>query len=368
MFEALKPLMESGILNEETRQNLKEAWETQLSEAREQIRAEIREEMAGRYQHDRTVMVEALDKMVNESLTAEIEKIKAERETISEDRVKFTKQMMMKAKSFDSYMSESLANEIAELRSDRIAVQNSTKKLEAFVAENLRAEISEFAHDKSDLARTKVAVVTEGRKQLQTLRDGFVKKASALVESTVTNHLKSELNQLKTDIQEAKENNFGRKIFEAFATEFGSSYLNERADLKKMANVVATLQRQIAESREAEARALTEVKAKNQEIRRINESMERNGKLNNLLKTLSKDKAAVMSTLLESVPTEKLDAAFKKYLNPVMEGNAPAINTTSKQVIAESRTEITGDRTIKANQNQNSNIIEMKRLAGLINN
>ena len=191
MFEALKPLIDNGILNEDTRKSLEEAWNGKLQEAREEIRTEIREEMAGRYAHDRAVMVEALDKMVNESLTAEIGKIVAERELVSEDRVKFTQQMISKAKNFDSYLGESLTREIAELRNDRVAMQKAMGKLEAFVAENLRTEIEEFAQDKADLAATKVAVVTEGRKKLEALRESFVKKASSLVEGTVTTHLRS---------------------------------------------------------------------------------------------------------------------------------------------------------------------------------
>jgi hypothetical protein len=365
MFEALKPLIDSGILNEETRQSLEEGWNSKLTEAREQIRTEIREEMAARYQHDRTVMVEALDKMVTESLTAEIAKIAAEREAISEDRVKFTKGMMHKAQNFDSYLSESLANEIAELRQDRIQMQNTIQKLEAFVAENLRAEIAEFAEDKADLARAKVAVVAEGRKRLEALRDSFVRKSSALVESTVSNHLRSELKQLKSDIQEAKENNFGRKIFEAFSTEFGASYLNERSDMKKLQNQMVALHRQIAEARESEERALAEVKDKENQLRRINENLHRNDKVNTLLGTLSREKAAVMSTLLESVPTDKLDAAFKKYLKPVMEGGFT--NTVERQQITETRAEVTGDRAVKSDPVQ-TNIVEMRRLAGLVRN
>ena len=122
---------------------------------------------------------------------------------------------------------------------------------------------------------------------------------------------------------------------------------------------------QLSEAREESERAMTEVKKKNDEIRRINESIERKGKINDLLGPLSKDKAAVMSTLLESVPTDKLDAAFKKYLNPVMEGTAST--PAKKEMIAETRTEVTGDRTVKADQSS-SNIVEMKRLAGLIRN
>lgn len=365
MFESLKPLLDSGILNEETRQSLEEAFAAKISEAREQIRAEIREEMAGRYEHDRTVMVEALDRMVTESLTAEISKIAAEREAITEDRVRFTNTMMSKARNFDSYMSESLTKEISELRSDRINMQSAMQKLEAFVAENLRAEIAEFAQDKADLARTKVAVVAEGRKRLDALRESFIKKSSALVESTVTNHLRSELNQLKSDIQEAKENNFGRKIFEAFSTEFGASYLNERADVKKLQNQLSRMAAQVSEAREAAALAEAEVKAKANEIRRINESVAREAKVNDLLKSLSKEKAAVMSTLLESVPTEKLDAAFKKYLKPVME-NGP-LDPVGKTTLVESHTEVTGDRTVKSDPVQ-TNIVEMRRLAGLVRN
>ena len=71
MFDAIKPLLDSGIINEETRNAISEAWETKLVEAREQVRAELREEFARRYEHDKNVMVESLDKLVTESLTAE---------------------------------------------------------------------------------------------------------------------------------------------------------------------------------------------------------------------------------------------------------------------------------------------------------
>ena len=58
MFDAIKPLLESGLINEDIGQQLNEAWETKLNEAREQVRAELREEFAQKYDHDRSVMVE----------------------------------------------------------------------------------------------------------------------------------------------------------------------------------------------------------------------------------------------------------------------------------------------------------------------
>ena len=64
LLDAIKPLVDSGIINEDTRQAISEAWEAKLLEARESVRAELREEFAQRYQHDKQVMVEALDQVL----------------------------------------------------------------------------------------------------------------------------------------------------------------------------------------------------------------------------------------------------------------------------------------------------------------
>jgi len=38
MFDAIKPLLDSGLINEDVSQELNEAWESKLNEAREQVR------------------------------------------------------------------------------------------------------------------------------------------------------------------------------------------------------------------------------------------------------------------------------------------------------------------------------------------
>ena len=362
MFEAIKPLLDSGILNEETRSAIEEAWNSKLIEAREQIRTEIREEMAARYEHDKANMVDALDRMVNETLTSEINKISEEKQAIAQDRVAFNQKMVTKLAGLDGFIKSALVAEMKEFRSDRANYKSSVSKLEGFVAESLRKEITEFAEDKADLARTKVAVITEGKAKLAALRNDFIKKSSALVENAVSSTLRSELKQLKQDIHEATENNFGRRIFEAFATEFTATHLNERAEIKKLMKSLTTMEVQLSEARAMAESAIITSASKDEEIQRINESVNRNEKLNELLKPLAKEKAAVMSQLLESVPTARLADAFKKYLSPVMDGKA-----TPKTTLVESKKEVTGDRTT-ANTEQKSNIVEIKRLAGLINN
>ena len=46
MFDAIKPLLDSGLINEDTGAQLNEAWEQKLNEARQQVRAELHEEFA----------------------------------------------------------------------------------------------------------------------------------------------------------------------------------------------------------------------------------------------------------------------------------------------------------------------------------
>ena len=81
-------------------------------EAREQVRAELREEFAQRYDHDRMVMVEALDRMVSESLTAEIQEFQAERQAMNEDRVRAQQKLRESATKFNDFMVQRLAEEI----------------------------------------------------------------------------------------------------------------------------------------------------------------------------------------------------------------------------------------------------------------
>ena len=131
MQDAIKPLLDSELLSEEAQQEITEAWETKLNEAREQVRAELREEFAQRYEHDKTVMVEALDKMVTEGLAAEIAQVAAEKQALTEDRVKFQHKMKESAQKFNGFMVSKLAEEgkvaVRNVRRDAI---DSLRKLE----------------------------------------------------------------------------------------------------------------------------------------------------------------------------------------------------------------------------------------------
>jgi len=367
MFDALKPLLDSGIINEDTKQAINEAWEAKLAEAREQVRAELREETAARYEHDKSVMVEALDKMVTESLAKEIEEFHGEKQAMVEDRVKFKNHMMESAGRFDDFMVKKLAEEVKELRQDRRVQAENYARLEKFIVRALAEEIREFSADKKAVVETKVRLVAEAKTKLESIQKRFIEQSARLVRESVTQKLGAELTQLREDIQQARENMFGRRIFEAFASEFSLTHLSENKEIQKLKSVIDQQEQKLAEAAEAKVQAQRLAESKDREIRVIKESQDRRQVMDELLGTLNKEKQAVMRDLLESVQTPKLKTAFEKYLPAVL--NTGAAKKEEKSVLSESRSEVTGDKTAKPAAAQETvvenNVVELKRLAGL---
>jgi len=365
MLEAIKPLIDSGIVNEDTKQAIAEAWEAKLVETREQVRAELREEFARNYEHDKSVMVEALDKMVTETLTQELKEFADDKRKLVEDRVAFKKHALNTGRKFNSFLTTKLSEEIQELRNDRKAQNLSMAKLDRFVIKALAQEIQEFATDKKDLAETKVRLLTTAQSTLESLQKKFVTQSAAIVKESVIKNLKTELTQFKKDIKEARENMFGRRLFEAFAGEFAVTHLNENAEISKLQKVVADKEAIISESKKQVAEKTRLVESKEAEIRVARDIAERQKITAELLGTLTKDKAKVMTELLEGVQTPKLKSAFDKYLPAVLTNGKPAQPAVSKQVLSESLV-VTGDKAVRAAPDQyDNNVIDLRRLAGL---
>jgi len=364
MLDIIKPLLDSDLINEATRSEITEAWEAKLTEAREQVRAELREEFAQRYEHDKSVMVEALDRMVTEGLAQELQQVQAEKQALAEDRVKFQSKMKESSTKFNDFMVTKLAEEIGELRKDRKMHTESLSKLENFVVHALASEIQEFAKDKQDVVETKVRLVREARKTLESLKAKFVAESARKMSQSVSQHLKAELGQLKEDIQIARENNFGRRIFEAYAAEFGATHLNENAEVRKLHNIISEKDQKLSEAIKLTQRAKVLVESKEREIRMIKESNERESTMELLLAPLNKEKQEVMRSLLESVQTNRLKNAFEKYLPAVLEDRS----AKASKVITESYSTETGDKSVRVQEEDQvaeSNVIDLKRLAGL---
>ena len=89
MFDAISKLVESGVIGEETQKTIQEAWENKVKENKEQAAAELREEFAKRYEHDKNNMVEAIDKMMTDKLSEEITKFVEDRKALAMEKTTY---------------------------------------------------------------------------------------------------------------------------------------------------------------------------------------------------------------------------------------------------------------------------------------
>ena len=364
MLDALKTLFENDVVSEDVRKQIEEAWEAKIKENKLAVTAELREEFAQKYEHDKATMVEAIDNLVSERLSAEIAEFTEDRKQLSEAKAKYAVAMRDNAKLLKSFVLESLKKEVSELHEEQKSMANNFSKLENFVVDALANEISEFYEDKKDLAATKVKLVKEAKKHLAKVKENFIHRSAKAVSSTVDKALRGEIKQLKEDIDAARKNDFGRKLFEAFANEYQASYLNEKSETAKLLKVVDVKDKQIAEAKAFAVKAKKVVEAQEAEKKQLVESAQRKEIMHGLIAPLSNQQQEIMKDLLESVQTNRLQSQFDKYLPTVIDGEAPE---KAKKAKLTEGTEITGNREIVQTSKtvDESNVIDMKRLAGI---
>lgn len=296
MDEILKKLLESELLSEETKAQISEQW---------------------------TASVEAFKNQVREETANEV------RLQLSEQWITERDELIEKV---DGFVAEALVKEITELKGD----------IERF--RDLEAEYAE------KLVEEKHKLAEEVAKEL----DSLVDKIDAFFEMRLT----AEMDELKEDLEVVKQNEFGRKIFEAFVNEYSKGYVDEGAIQAKLS---------VAEQKLKDAEA------------RLNEREEqlgkmiREAKLEKILSPLTGKKRDQMEMLLKNVDTERLEESYNFFIGRVLkEGEAaPAAKPlTESKAAATKTTVVTGEPAADTGSQQkagqvNEGLDHLKRLAGI---
>jgi hypothetical protein len=361
MLDFVKKLFENNVISEEIKSEIETAWQNKIQETREQVTSELREEFAQKYEHDKAAMVEAVEAMLADRLQAELVEFADDRQGLIEARAKYAKKMKHDSKAMESFVLKTLQKELSELHEDRQKVADNMSKLESFIVDALAKEIAEFHADKKDLAETKVKLVRESKAKFEAIKKEFIAKSSQIVKETVAKGLQKEITQLKEDIDSARRNDFGRRIFESFASEYAVSHLNEKSETAKLLKLVKQKELELDEAAKVVADTQKLVESKELELRKTRDTIRRKEIMGELLNPLSGDKRGIMKELLESVQTEKLHAAFDKYLPAVMDGGVPA-----KKALLEAK-EVTGNKEAQniKGDDKVAEIFDIRRLAGL---
>jgi len=181
MLEALKSLFENNVISEDIKASIEEAWADKITENRQEVTAELREEFAQKYDHDKSVMAEAVEKMVEDRLGEEITEFADDRTKLAEARAKYHVAMRENADLLKNFVVAQLGKEVSELHEDQKVMSTKFGKPEEFVVEALAKEITEFHEDKKDLAETKVRLIREAKKHLNTVKENSLKMQRRLL-------------------------------------------------------------------------------------------------------------------------------------------------------------------------------------------
>ena len=384
MEKEIKDLLENEVLGEDVKNALQEAFNNKIKVAEQKLQ----EDYAMRYSTDKAQLVESMDKMLNDVIKAELTEFAEDRSAMIRQRAKmseatvkakkiYSQKMVEHAKLLNTFVAKQLRKEIAEFIVDRknldtqrheMAVElqtirensnrelaNRINKLEGFVLQKLTEEISEFHADKKALVEQRVKLAKEGKQKLSELQTKFITRASAAVDKQLTEVIKNELVQWRDDIKIARENNFGRRVFEAVAAEYMGSYLSEGSEVKKLTNKLQEQKVTLAKAQAKLAETTRLVETANATARVANDRLQRVETLKELLSPLARDKKAVMEDLLRNIKTQNLKEAFSRYLPTVVngiQGSQTKVNlaeTNKPKSVA-----ITGDR----NNNLSRAVIE----------
>ena len=130
MLDAFKQLVESGVMSEQVVSEVQTAFDQKIQENRDQVTAELREEFAQKYAHDKSLMVEALDKMISERMAVEMAELVTDKKGLAEAKLAYKTKMTQDAQMLESFVVKQLGKELGEFQSDRQKVAENFAKLE----------------------------------------------------------------------------------------------------------------------------------------------------------------------------------------------------------------------------------------------
>ena len=162
--------------------------------------------------------------------------------------------------------------------------------------------------------------------------------------------LNLELEELKEDLEVAKQNEFGKRIFEAFATTYNKAYVDEDSIQTKLAITEAKLE-------DAEHQLAT--------LEQQKELMIRESKMDQVLANLSGKKREHMAMVLRNVETERLEESYKYFIGRVLKEDNKTVLESEQQNKTTLVTGVKLNEQLSPSKTNGNDLANLKRLAGI---
>jgi hypothetical protein len=305
MDEMLGKLLDNEAFAEETKKNIAIAFRSSLEEAKVEQEKSLREEFARRYDNDKEKIAEAVQQYVDQKNEAEMVEFHAEMKALSEQRMKYVNaQTMLKEHA-------------------RVAIGKRLQIFEKAIQRVLIKETRELHEDLKVNRAAAVRAITEAKSQSAADRQTFRTKGAKVLEHILRVQFDSKLRAMKEDIDKAKQNDFGSRIFEAFMGEARRLFFNSHKELRSLMKTINE-QQTAHEAEKAQligqiTEAQTIARKTYHENKQIKEAAIRSIKTSKLLATVPAGQAREkMKNLLESTSVDRLDQTFRRYASEIL--------------------------------------------------
>lgn len=406
MDKTLTDILGVDGLPKEMLASLQEAFDKKVAGLREDVELDIRKEFASRYEQDKKNLIEAMDLMLTDVVRkhetakqGEINKLRESKKklatTIKEAKSFYKTKLSEHLDATDVFIANQLGKNVKQLveaksgynsKATKINESFSTlkntmrseqtarlKKIDEFVVKQVSRELTELEEDHRSLIATRAKLLKESAAKMKDLQKRFVAESAKKVEAMTSSMLKKEMTQLHEDIERNRQNNFGRRIFEAIAHEFKNSHYAETAELHKLQAMLESKEAELATTKTklVESAKVLDVTQRKAKLSEANAS--RAKIMSELLSNLRGDKKSLMESMLETTKTENLRGAFDRLLPVVLsEGRKP--QPVEKKMLSEKQVRlVTGDKAtriseaqIEEEDNFTAEIGSIVRLAGII--
>lgn len=289
MDEILQQLLNNDLLSESTRTQITEHWASSVKQLKKSLREEV------------------------------------ETDVRAELAAAWTTEREQLLDTLDKFMAESLEKELTELRAD----------------------VERFRDHEAEQA----AKIVEMRKSMAKTLGAEMEELVENLDRFLSKELKRELTELREDLEIARQNHLGNKIFEAFRSTYETSFVDSKSTQARL---------------NATAVKLRESQAEVQRLQREKEAVLRESKMQEVLQPLSGSAREQMALILKSVPTEQLAESYKRFIGRVLQEGSN--QRTTQTVLSESTTVKTGGEPLQPTvvPKQSDALTEMKRIAGII--
>jgi len=123
---------------------------------------------------------------------------------------------------------------MVELNEDRKGLESSLKMFQEFFLKQSNKELVEFRQETKQLTEARVKILSEGRKKIEEAKASFNKRAAKNAAKWIAEATAREFTEFRAEINEARQNKMGQKLFEAMSEEFRAFHYNEDAHIGEL--------------------------------------------------------------------------------------------------------------------------------------